>query len=56
MKDKFQLSELKSFKNKYQYLTSIKGLEDFQVTFFSKKTIIKSIDLIDFYEDNYWLY
>lgn len=54
MKDKFQLSELKSFKNKYQYLTSIKGLEDFQVTFFSKKTIIKSIDLIDFYEDNYF--
>ena len=54
MKDKFQLSELKSFKNKYEYLTSIKGLEDFQVTFFSKKTIIKSIDLIDFYEDNYF--
>ena len=53
MKDKFKLSELKSFKNKYEYLISVKGLEKFQTVFFSKKTIIKSIDLIDFYQDNY---
>ena len=54
MKDKFKLSELKSFKNKYEYLISVKGLEKFQTAFFSKKTIIKSIDLIDFYKDNYF--
>ena len=54
MKDKFKLSELKSFKNKYEYLISVKGLEKFQTVFFSKKTIIKSIDLNDFYKDNYF--
>ena len=54
MKDKFKLSELKSFKNKYEYLISVKGLEKLQTVFFSKKTIIKSIDLNDFYKDNYF--
>ena len=54
MKDKFKLSELKSFKNKYDYLISVKGLEELQTAFFSKKTVIKSLDLIDFFKDNYF--
>ena len=54
MKDKFKLSELKSFKNKYDYLISVKGLEELQTAFFSKKTVIKSLDLIEFFKDNYF--
>lgn len=52
MKDKLHISELKSFKKKYEYIQKIKGLEDFQISFSSKKTLIKSIDLADYYDDN----
>ena len=52
MKDKLHISELKSFKKKYEYIKKIKGLEDFQISFSSKKTLIKSIDLADYYDDN----
>ena len=51
MKDKFRIGELKSFKKKYQYITTIKGLEHLQIAFSSKKTIIKALDLGDYYKD-----
>ena len=52
MKDKLHISELKSFKEKYEYILKTKGLEDFQISFSSKKTLIKSLDLADYYDDN----
>ena len=45
-----RLSELKLFKDKLDFIKSQKGLFLLQIFFFSKKTIIKSLGLIEYFD------
>ena len=47
------LNEIKSIKEKVDYVNSIKGLESLQLVFFSKKSLIKSLGLKNFFISNF---
>ena len=44
-----RLSEFKSFKEKIEFIKTQKGLEQFQLILYSKKTVIKSLSLSDYF-------
>ena len=44
-----RLSEFKSFKEKIGFIKTQKGLEQFQLILYSKKTVIKSLSLSDYF-------
>ena len=47
------LSEFKSFKDKRSFIASQAGLDDFQLIFFTKKTILISLGLTDYFKADF---